>query len=175
MSTAAGRIPRRIFPWSAAWAISLIVLGLLGIVLPLETSLGVVLIIGALLVISGATRVIFSFHATGFGRIVWKVLVGVLYLGVGGYFLTHPLAGLRTLTLVVGCFFLIEAIMDLATYFGYFREGTAGWIALGAIFKVLLGLMILGHWTRGSTQIIGVLVGLDLLITGVSHLTVVRH
>lgn len=159
-----------VFPWSAAWAISLIVLGFLGILLPLETSLSVVLIIGALLVISGVTHVIYAYHTYGVGSIIWKVLVGVLEFGVGVYFLLHPLAALPTLTLVIGYFFIIEAIMDLAAYSRLLRHGGAGWIVLGAIIKVLLGLMIVAHWNRGSIAIIGVLVGISLIVTGASYL-----
>jgi len=168
--TTASRTHGNIFPWSAAWAISLIVLGFLGILLPLETSFSVVLVIGSLLVISGVTHVIYAFHTYGAGRILWKLLVAILYLGVGMYLLTHPLASLPNLTFVIGYFFIIEAIMDLAAYSRPRRDGGPGWIALGAIIKVLLGVMIITHWTRGSIAIIGVLVGISLIITGASYL-----
>ncbi len=87
---------------SIIWAIVLIVFGFLAIALPFATSWGVVLVIAWLIVFSGAFQFIHAFQSHGVGHIVWKVLVAILYLIVGIYFLLHPIHRGRRLHLCAG-------------------------------------------------------------------------
>ena len=78
---------------SIVWAILLIALGFLAIALPFATSWGGIVVIAWLIVFSGGLQFIHSFQSKGNGSIVWKLLVAVLYLIVGLYFLINPLLG----------------------------------------------------------------------------------
>jgi uncharacterized membrane protein HdeD (DUF308 family) len=96
--------------------------GFLAIALPLATSWGLVVIIAWLIIFGGVTQLIHAFRSKGAGHIFWKLVVAVLYLIVGFYFLEHPFLGIAAFTLVLAIFFVIEGVTDLVTYF---RDRTA--------------------------------------------------
>lgn len=68
------------------------VFGFLAIALPLATSLGVVLVVAWLIVFSGGFQFIHAFQSKGIGTL-WKLLVAILYLIFGIYFLLHRYLG----------------------------------------------------------------------------------
>ena len=102
---------------SIIWAIVFIVFGFLAIALPFATSWGVVLVIAWLIVFSGAFQFIHAFQSHGVGHIVWKLLVAILYLIVGIYFLLHPMLGVAAFTFALAIFFVVEGVFDLVAYF----------------------------------------------------------
>src|SRR5580700_3969259 len=102
---------------SIVWAILLIAFGFLAIALPIATSFGVVVVIAWLIVFSGGFQFIHAFQSKGAGHILWKLLVAVLYLIAGIYFLMHPVIGVAGFTLALAFFFVAEGVMDLAAYF----------------------------------------------------------
>src|SRR5664279_183940 len=102
---------------SIVWAILLIVFGFLAIALPFATSLGVVVIIAWLIIFSGGFQFIHAFQSHGIGHIIWKVLVAILYLIVGIYFVLHPSSGVAAFTFALAVFFVAEGEFDLVAYF----------------------------------------------------------
>jgi len=172
MSTTFPAIAIRHPVWSIAWSILIIIIGLLAIGLPLATSFGVVLIIGWLLIFSGVTQVLHAFQTKAVASIFWKFIVALLYLGVGIYFLARPLLGVAGLTLALGLFFLAEAVMD---FFGYWKarnSNGSGWILFDGIGTLILGLLIWRQWPLSSTWAIGTLVGVSIMMSGITRLMI---
>src|SRR5271157_4411368 len=89
---------------SIVLAILLIVFGFLAIAIPFASSWGVVVVIAWLIVFSGGTQFIHAFQSKGVGHILWKLLVAVIYLIVGLYFLMHPLLGVAAFTFALAIF-----------------------------------------------------------------------
>ena len=158
--------------WSIVWAVLSIVAGLFALALPLEASLGAVLVIGWVLIFSSVFQFLHAFKTKGIGSIVWKLLVALLYLGVGVYFLVHPLLGMATLTLALAIFFFAEGLTDLVTYFQVRKAGASGWILVNALITLLLGVVIWRHWLSSSLWVIGTLLGISMLLTGMTRLMV---
>src|SRR5262249_43552811 len=100
---------------------------------------------------------------------VWQLLLAVIYVAGGFYFLTHPLLGLGTLTLVLAAILVTEAILEMIAYF-VMREDGSGWRLVNAIVTMVLGLMIWQNWPSSPVWAIGTLVGVNLIMTGVSRL-----
>jgi uncharacterized membrane protein HdeD (DUF308 family) len=157
---------------SIVWAILLIAFGVLAIALPLATSIGVVLILAWLLVFSGAFQFIHAFRSNGAGSIAWKLLVAVLYLAAGLYFLMHPVLGVASFTLLLACFFVAEGAIDLVVYFGNRSMHGAGWILLNGIVTLFLGVLVWRQWPSSSAWVIGTLVGISMILTGNTRLMV---
>src|SRR5437762_13464675 len=88
-----------------------IVLGLVAIVEPLIAGLAIAVLAGWLLILGGVVHAVSAFRGSGGRRTVWHVLLAVLYLVGGTYFLTHPLLGLSTLTLLLATILLIERVV----------------------------------------------------------------
>jgi uncharacterized membrane protein HdeD (DUF308 family) len=155
---------------SIVWAILLIAFGFLAIALPLATSVGVVLILAWLLVFSGAFQFIHAFRSHGAGSIAWKLLVAIVYLAAGLYFVMHPLLGVASFTLVLACFFMAEGVIDLVVYFANRSARGAGWILFDGIVTLILGIMVWGRWPSSSAWVIGTLVGISMIMTGYTRL-----
>jgi uncharacterized membrane protein HdeD (DUF308 family) len=156
--------------WFIAMAVVFIILGIVAIVEPGVAGLAVTILVGWLLVVGGVAHLIAAFSGGGAGRVIWQVIVGIIYIVGGFYFLTHPLLGLGTLTLFLAGIILVEAVMEFIAYFRMRSEGGSGWLLVNALITLLLGALIWVHWPSSSVWAIGTLVGVNLLITGFSRL-----
>ena len=101
---------------------------------------------------------------------IFQLLVGLVYLIGGIYFLTHTIMGVATLTLLLSCIILAEGVIEIVSYFRLRREGASSWILINGIITLLLGALIFFHWPSSSIWAIGTLVGINLLMTGISRL-----
>jgi uncharacterized membrane protein HdeD (DUF308 family) len=156
-----------------AWAVLLLIgFRFLAITFPPGTSLGVVVILAWLILFSGASEFIHAFQSGGAGSIAWKLLVAVVYLIAGVYFLLHPLMGLASLTLALAFFFIAEGVMDLIAYSRNYSAEGSGWILFYGIVTLILGLMVWMYWPSSSGWVIGNLVGISMILTGVTRLMI---
>ena len=162
--------PRQSFRSSALFAILLIVLGILAISLPALASIGVARVLSWLILFEGIIQLVYAFKSEGAGSIIWKLLVSILYIVVGVYLLVHPLIGLAGLTLMLAVFFFIEGITDIGTFFWTRKSVGSEWLLLHGIITLLLGVMIWKHWPISSLWALGTLVGISMLLTGITRL-----
>ncbi len=166
----AGTIIKKASGWFIGMAVVFILLGMMAIIEPGVAGLAVTILIGWLLVFGGAAHLIAAFSGGGAGRVLWQVLIGILYIVGGVYFLMHPLMGLGTLTLFLALIILAEAVFEIIAYFRMRGHGGSGWLLVNALITLLLGGLIWLHWPSSSVWAIGTLVGVNLLITGFSRL-----
>jgi uncharacterized membrane protein HdeD (DUF308 family) len=143
---------------------------MLAIIEPGFAGLAVTILVGWLLIFGGVAHFVGAFSGGGAGHAIWQTLTGLVYFGGGFYFLTHPLLGLGTLTLVLAAIILAEAVMEIITYFRIRRDNGSGWLLLNALITLLLSGLIWFHWPSSSVWAIGTLVGANLFITGFSRL-----
>ena len=155
---------------SILWPIVLIIFGFLAIALPLAASWGVVVVVAWLIIFSGGFQFVHAFKSKGIGPILWKLLVAILYLIVGIGFLTHPLIGMAAFTLMLAIFFVVEGVFDLIAYFKSRHVNGSGWMLFDGIVTLILGIMVWRHWPSSSTWVIGTLVGINLIMTGMTRL-----
>jgi uncharacterized membrane protein HdeD (DUF308 family) len=156
--------------WVIATAVAFILLGMLAIIEPGVAGLAVTILVGWLLIFGGVAHFVGAFSGGGAGHAIWQTLTGLVYFLGGFYFLTHPLLGLGTLTLLLAAIILAEAVMEIITYFRIRRENGSGWLLLNALITLLLSGLIWFHWPSSSVWAIGTLVGVNLIITGFSRL-----
>lgn len=172
MTAAPAAVLKHVSGWSIAWSIALIGLGVLAAALPWATSLGFVMIVGWLLVFSGAVQVVHAFQSKGVGHVVWKLLIAILYLVVGFYALAHPLIGMAALTLLLVIFFFAEGITDIAAYIQNRELAGSGWILTDGIVTLLLAALIWWHWPASAFWAFGLLIGISIIMTGVTRLMI---
>lgn len=156
--------------WYIALALVFIFLGIVAIIEPGVAGLAVTILVGWLLIFGGVTHLVAAFSGGGAGRVIFQLLVGVVYILGGSYFLAHPLLALGTLTLLLGSIIVVEAVFEVITYFRTRGESGAGWLLVNALITLLLGVLIWSHWPSSSVWVIGTLVGVNLLMTGFSRL-----
>ncbi len=166
----AGKIVKKASGWFIGMAVVFILLGILAIVEPGVAGLAITMLVGWLLIFGGGAHLVAAFSGGGAGRVIWQVLTGIVYIVGGIYFLTHPLLGLGSLTLLLAVIILMTAVFELIAYFRSRSEDGSGWLLVNALITLLLGGLIWFHWPSSSVWAIGTLVGVNLLMTGISRL-----
>jgi uncharacterized membrane protein HdeD (DUF308 family) len=163
-------VAKKITGWYIAAAVLFIVLGIFAIIEPGVAGLGVTLLVGWLLLIGAVFHFIAAFKGGGAKQVIFQVLIGILYAIGGIYFLTHTIMGTATLTLLLAGIILAEGVIEVISYFRVKSEGASGWLLLNGIITLLLGGLIWFHWPSSTVWAIGTLVGVNLLMTGITRL-----
>ena len=83
---------------SIGWAVVMIVLGLLAVILPVATGIAVSVIVAWVVALSGLAYVVSAVADRNAGAFIWRLLIGLIYIGGGGYLLFHPQIALEALT-----------------------------------------------------------------------------
>ena len=148
--------------------ILLIVFGIIAMITPAVAGKAVVIVIGAVLLIGGIVQVISAVRAEGWTNKLPPLILGVITALAGIGVLGHPLLGLEFLTLLLAVFFTVEGIWKIIASFSY--RPASGWLAIlasGAL-TLVLGILIWSQWPVSGMWAVGILVGIDLLVTGLS-------
>jgi uncharacterized membrane protein HdeD (DUF308 family) len=165
-----GELVKKATGWFIAIGVLFIVLGIFAIAEPFAAGLGVTLLVGWLLVIGAVAHFIAAFKGGGAKHVVLQLLVGIVYLIGGLYFLTHTIMGVSTLTLLLSGVILAEGVLEILAYFRLRNMHAAPWLLINGVVTLLLGGLIWFHWPSSSVWAIGTLVGVNLLMTGISRL-----
>jgi uncharacterized membrane protein HdeD (DUF308 family) len=154
---------------SIVWGVLLIILGMVAIGSPFLAAVAVNAAIAWLIVLAGIVHLMLAFRTHGAGSVIWKVLVGLAYMAFGAYVILHPVLGVASLTLILASLFLIEGILNIILFFKMRSLGGSSWVLVDGIITLLLGLMIYMQWPSSTAWAIGVLVGVSMIISGVTR------
>ena len=162
-------VVRQASTWSIVWGVSLIILGMVAMASPVLAAVAVNAFIAWLIVLAGGVHVFLAFHAHGAGSLIWKLLVGIAYVCFGIYMIAHPALGVASLTLLLASLFLVEGILNVVLFFRMRSLHASSWVLIDGIITLLLGLMIYMQWPSSSAWAIGTLVGVSMIISGVTR------
>ncbi|GGL76100.1 HdeD family acid-resistance protein [Wenxinia marina] len=155
------------------WA--LIVLGVLAILFPLVASIAAKVLIGWLLLLSGAIVLYSAFQARRWRSALATGAIGVLQIAAGVYLAFFPLTGLIGLTFLMAILFLAQGVMELMLWNQHRPAGRgAGWLLFSAICSVALGVLLILGLPGTALWALGLMLGINLLSSGVSFLTLTR-
>ena len=160
------------------WGILMFICGILAISLPLASSIGIVILLAWLILFAGISHLVFAFHSHSVGGFLWQILLALIYGAAAIYMLMNPLLGVLSLTLLLAVFLLVEGILELALYFRVRQVRHAGWVLFDGIVTLILGILIWTHWPSSAVWVIGTLVGISLIFSGISRFMLsmaVRH
>lgn len=170
-SPSLGAIAKESIGGSIALSLFMILAGLLAIVLPAVGGIAVVLVLAWLLMLSGAAHLVFAWYTRTAGALVWELLVGILYLFVGVYTLTHPLSGLASLTLLLAIYLFVEGVLEFILSFRLRPMLGSNWLLFDGIVTLILAVMIWRSLPSSSEWAIGTLVGVSMLFSGIARLS----
>jgi uncharacterized membrane protein HdeD (DUF308 family) len=168
-STLGALVPRAI-NWSIALSILLIIAGFFAICVPWISGVGVTLIFGWAMILSGITHFVFAFKTHTTGGVIWELLVGAVYLFTGVYLILHPLDALFALTLILACYLFFEGVVEVIQFFQLRPRHGVGWVLFDGIITLILAIMIWRSWPASSVWVIGTLVGISMIFSGISRL-----
>jgi uncharacterized membrane protein HdeD (DUF308 family) len=156
--------------WDIAAAALFIVLGIFAIIEPAVAALAVSRLVGWLLVFGGLLYLIGAATGRGVKEVIFQVAIGIIYLVGGRYSLTHPRLAMGALTLLLGTVSMAGGVAEIVSYLRLKSADASKWMLFNGIITFFLGGMIWFHWPSSSVRAIGILVGLTLLMTGVTRL-----
>jgi len=122
------------------------------------------------LIAGGVFQLWLAFGTSGW-RGFWVALVcGALSIVAGTAMIAIPVEGIHVLTMFVGLLFLFEAAARLTAAFSVPRDFPWGWLLVDGLVTALLGGILLTSRADQSGWLLGTLVGVNLLSSGISAL-----
>jgi uncharacterized membrane protein HdeD (DUF308 family) len=148
--------------------IVLVVLGFIGIVVPAIATLAVAILFGWLLLVGGIAGLITTLRMRAAPGFWWALLSALLGIGAGLVLLVWPLTGVLSLTLVLIVFFVAEGVATIMYALDHKREltGRWGWMLVSGVVNLVLAAMILGGFPATAAWALGLLVGINLIVSG---------
>src|SRR5260370_23545760 len=169
-TTSVGTIVKKSVGWSIGLSLVMILAGFLAIAVPQAAGIAVNLLVAWLLVFSGVAHLVFAWHTRTSGGVVWELLMGILYICVGAYLLLRPVAGLASLTLALAIYLFAEGVLEIILSFQLRPMPGSRWLLLDGIITLILAVMIWRTWPSSTEWVIGTLVGISMLFSGISRL-----
>jgi uncharacterized membrane protein HdeD (DUF308 family) len=156
--------------WSMVLSVLMIAAGVMAIVLPSVAGFAATIFIGWLLVFSGILHLAYAWRAGRAGSVVWEILIGILYGGIGFYLLAQPVAGLASLTLAIAIYLLFRSVLEFFLAFQLRPLPGTGWLLFDGVAMLVLAAMIGSGWPASSVWAIGTLVGIGMFFSGMTRL-----
>ena len=150
--------------WDYVPGIAFLVVGILALAEPPYASLATGIYLGAMLCVAGA----FVF-AGGIANISHKggwlgIVLGLLSLIAGVAVLYNPVAGAISLVWVMGAWFIVGGLFELAM--GFSIPVGRGWLILLGIANVALGAFVIMMKQPDAFTFLGYFVGISLVFRG---------
>jgi uncharacterized membrane protein HdeD (DUF308 family) len=158
--------------WSIFMGVLTAALGVFLIVYPLATATITTVLLGWVLIFVGIALFVFALHSQTVGNFFLKILLSLLY-GICGIALAFfPVGGVAALTLMLGTLLLIQAGMLTAIAFQLKPVEGWGWFLADASTSLLLSILIFAKWPSSAIWTIGTLVGVSVLMSGISRIMI---
>jgi uncharacterized membrane protein HdeD (DUF308 family) len=156
--------------WSFGIGTVLAVLGGLSIAAPWVASTVIAWLCGGALVAAGLSQLGMA-AGTWTRRGFWLTLLcGVLSLVAGTAMIAIPVEGVHALVTFLGIVILVEAAAKLAAAFSLPRDFPWGWLLADGLVTAVLGGILLTSRANQAGVLLGVLVGINLLSSGITFL-----
>ena len=141
--------------------------GLLAALLPFATALGINILVGLLLVLSGGAQVFLFLKR----RERWlRLLSGLLSVITGGIMLFFPAAGLMALSIVLGVFLLLEGGLEIAMAFMFRPFPRWGWLLFAGIVSIIMGVLVFVFFPLAGLLYMALALAINLGAYGMSVL-----
>jgi len=158
-----------------AEGILFIFLGLCAIVVPQFFTVAIVVFLGWILLFGGIVHVSRAFvfaNMPGFG---WWLFMGVLQVIVGYLFITKPVAGALTLTMLMTVFFALEGVAKISLALMMRPLAHWGFILFSGITALVFALIIWISWSESAQWLLGLFLGINMVFLGWSLVKISLH
>mgnify|MGYP001765175227 CR=1 FL=1 len=128
-----------------------------------------VYMIGFAMIVAGGAEIALGMKARSWGWTALWILVGLLYILGGAFAIAQPLVAAATFTLLIGAALVATGVLRIAAALRA-PEGK-GMLAFAGLITLALGAMILLAWPVSGLFTLGIFLGVDLLIYGLSWIS----
>jgi uncharacterized membrane protein HdeD (DUF308 family) len=150
--------------WDYVPGIAFLVIGVLALSSPPLASLAASIYLGAMLSVAGAFMLAGGIAGIGHRGGWLSILLGILTVLVGVLIIYNPVVGAISLTWLMGAWFLVGGIFELALAFSI--PAGRGWLILVGIVNIVLGAWVVMLDPPQAFAFLGFFVGISLVFRG---------
>jgi uncharacterized membrane protein HdeD (DUF308 family) len=154
--------------------ILLFLLGIIGIVIPQLYTFGLALFVGTLLFVGGIILLIRLLTFKSTSHFFLNLLSAIILLVAGFLTIANPWAGVLTLTILLTIAFILDGLSKIFISFHLKHTNAFGWLLLSGILSLVIAGIIYSGWPGTATWVIGLLIGVDFLMAGISDIVLSR-
>jgi uncharacterized membrane protein HdeD (DUF308 family) len=172
---------RSLRSFTVAEGILMLVLGILALFFPVITSVGVTAIVAVAFLVGGVIGWIHGLLRAprlSKGLTFWRLVVSTLFVVTGGWILQHfregpagALEQVAALALAIGIVFLAEGLVAIGVALAHRGMAGWGWGLTNGVVTLILGLLIVTMKFWNLTWVLGILVGISFVFSGLDLLT----
>ena len=156
--------------WFVFLSLFLIVAGALAIAFPVLSTLAVEVWTAIAFALAGAAQTVHSFMARSWGGFLWGLLIGLLYLATGVVLWLNPIAGVVSLTVFLAAVLMVDGVFRSIMAFQIRPRAGWFWLLLGGVVGIILGAMIWQQLPSSALTVLGLLLGINLVVSGFTFL-----
>ena len=162
--------------FSIAEGILLIVLGILALIFPVVASFWTTGVVAVLFLIGGVVGWISNLARSGrMGRWIcfWRLVVSTLFIVAGASMIgnfrdpAEAAQQVAVFALAIGIVFLVEGVVAFLSGLANSSRPGAGWAIANGVITFILGLLIVTLKFWGLLWVLGTLVGISFLFSGI--------
>jgi uncharacterized membrane protein HdeD (DUF308 family) len=152
--------------WIVALGVVYVVAGFIALGSVVAATVATVYVVGIMMIIAGVVEAVSAFQLKSWGRFLFWLALGVLYIVAGFLAFDNPLLTAVWLTLFLGAALVASGLVRI--YLGFsMRAGSPWvWIVISGLITLVLGVIILAHWPVSSLWTLGIFLGVDLVFAG---------
>jgi membrane protein HdeD len=148
-----------------------IALGVAAVLAPVVAGSALVIVIGFILLIAGLVAILRELKAEASMEKAIGLTLGIITALAGIAVIGHPLFGLAFLTVLLVGYFVVEGVWKIIVSVRYKTATGWKWLLASGVLSLILGLLIWSQWPVSGMRAVGVLVGVNLLGTGLALVT----
>ena len=162
--------------FAIAEGILLIILGVFALVFPVIASVWVTGVIAVVFLVGGVVGWISNLaRSKRMGRWIcfWRLVVSTLFIVAGASMISNfrspadAAEQVATLSLAIGIVFLVEGVVAFFNGLSHGNRPGAGWAIANGVVTFILGLLIVTLKFWGLLWVLGALVGISFLFSGI--------
>jgi uncharacterized membrane protein HdeD (DUF308 family) len=162
--------------FAIAEGILLMILGVLALIFPVLASVWVTGVIAVVFLVGGVVGWISNLaRSKRMGRWIcfWRLVVSTLFIVAGASMISNfrspadAAEQVATLSLAIGIVFLVEGVVAFFNGLSHSNRPGAGWAVANGVITFILGLLIVTLKFWGLLWVLGVLVGISFLFSGI--------
>jgi uncharacterized membrane protein HdeD (DUF308 family) len=168
---------RKTLPGSKAMmlvGVLLCVFGVLLLLSPAAVGAAVIRLVALVLVITGVAQLIQGFRGGTFVHKAAGSILGAIVAGVGVLVWLNPQLGSSFLTSLLMMFFVVQGLWKMNSAMRFRGMPGSGLMLFAAIMSLIFVFLLWQQWPLAGAWAIGVLVGLDLLLTGITMIVLAK-
>ena len=148
--------------------IILVIFGILLLFSPVAAGELVVMLVALVLVLTGVAQAFQAFRARHRAEALVSGVLGIIVAGLGVMVWFNPQIGSGFLTALLMIFFVTHGLWKVVTAWRF--RGLNGWLWLMAsgVLSLIFVYLLWAQWPLAGAWAIGVFIGLDLLLSGIS-------